>query len=107
MRPGPRQISLTCEILINAQRNILLPPHSYVYPCTSQPVSKTSQINMITYLSVLEERHLQIQQDTEADESYQVLTAMIQKGWPGQKSNLPSNMLTRYKACVFTSLMGT
>ena len=42
------------------------------------------------YLPVLEERLPQIQQDTKADDSLQVLKAVIQKGWPEHKSNVPS-----------------
>ena len=37
-----------------------------------------------------EERLLLIQKDTEVDESLQVLKPVIQKGWPGHKSNVPS-----------------
>ena len=47
-------------------------------------------IKMIKYLPVSEERLLQIQQDIEADQSFQVFKAMIQKGWLGLKNNLPS-----------------
>ncbi|KAL9989578.1 hypothetical protein ACROYT_G004142 [Oculina patagonica] len=46
-------------------------------------------INMIKYFPVSEERLLQIQRDTEADESLQVLKGVIQKGWPEQKSEVP------------------
>ena len=35
-------------------------------------------------------RLLQIQRDTEADDCLQVLKAVIQKGWPERKSNVPS-----------------
>ena len=44
---------------------------------------------MMKYLPVSEGRLLLIQQDTEADESLQVLKAVIQKGWPEHKSNVP------------------
>ena len=47
-------------------------------------------INMIKYMPVSEERLLQIQRDTEPDESLQVLKDVIQKGWPEHKSNVPS-----------------
>ena len=46
---------------------------------------------MIKYLPVLEERLLQIQGDTEADESLQVLKDVIQKGWPEHNSNVPNH----------------
>jgi len=42
------------------------------------------------YLLMLEETLLIIQQDTEADESLQVLKTVIQKGWPEHSSNVPS-----------------
>ena len=44
---------------------------------------------MMEYLPVSEGRLLLIQQDTEADESLQVLKAVIHKGWPEHKSNVP------------------
>ena len=59
-------------------------------PAAEQDESAFETINMIKYLLVLEERLLQIQRDTEADESLQVLKAVIQKGWPEHKSNRPS-----------------
>ena len=59
-------------------------------PAAEQDESEFETINMIEYLPVSEERLLQIQRDNEADESLQVLKAVIQKGWPEHKSNLPS-----------------
>ena len=59
-------------------------------PAAEQDESEFEAINMIKYLLVLEERLLQIQQDTEVDESLQVLKAAIQKAWPEHKSSLPS-----------------
>ena len=49
----------------------------------------TEKINMMEYLPVSEGRLLLIQQDAEADESLQVLKAVIHKGWPKHKSNVP------------------
>ena len=46
-------------------------------------------INMLKYLPISEETLLQIQQETDNDESLQVLKAVIQKGWPEQKNALP------------------
>ena len=54
---------------------------------------------MMKYLPVSEERLLLIQQDTEADESLQVLKAVIQKGWPEHKSNVPSNISSYFNMC--------
>ena len=59
-------------------------------PAGKQDQSEFETINMMKYLPVSEERLLLIQQDTEADESLQVLKAVIQKGWPEHKSNVPS-----------------
>ena len=59
-------------------------------PAPEQDESEFETINMFKYLPVSKERLLQIQRDTEADESLQVLKAVIQKGWPEHKSNLPS-----------------
>ena len=47
-------------------------------PAGEQDESEFETINMIKYLPVSEERLLQIQQDTEADESLQVLKALLQ-----------------------------
>ena len=44
---------------------------------------------MMEYLPVSEGRLLLIQQGTEADESLQVLKAVIHKGWSEHKSNVP------------------
>ena len=59
-------------------------------PASEQDENEFETINMMKYLPVLEERLLQIQQDTQADDSLQVLKAVIQKGWPEHKSNVPS-----------------
>ena len=58
-------------------------------PASKQDENEFETINMMKYLPVLEGRLLLIQQDTEADESLQVLKAVIQKGWPEHKSNVP------------------
>ena len=73
---------------------------------------------MIKYLLESEERLQQIHRDTEADESLQLLKAVIQRGWPEHKSNVPSivNMKAIFQACTsfeqsfihhFTGLFGT
>ena len=59
-------------------------------PAGEQDENEFETINMMKYLPVLEERLLQIPRDTEADDSLQVLKAVIQKGWPEDKSNVPS-----------------
>ena len=59
-------------------------------PAGKQDENEFETINMMKYLPVPEERLLLIQKDTEADESLQVLKAVIQKGWPEHKSNVPS-----------------
>ena len=48
------------------------------------------------YLLMLEETLLIIQQDTEADESLQVLKTVIQRGWPEHSSNVPSIISTYF-----------
>ena len=45
---------------------------------------------MLKYLTISQERLVQIQRETENDESLQILKAVIQQGWPEQKSALPS-----------------
>jgi len=59
-------------------------------PAGEQDENEFETINMMKYVLVSEERLLQIQRDTEADDSLQVLKAMIQKGWQEHKSNVPS-----------------
>ena len=44
---------------------------------------------MMKYVPVSEGKLLLIQQDTEADESLQVLKTVIQNGWPEHRSNVP------------------
>ena len=44
---------------------------------------------MMNYLPISEARLLQVQRETEQDESLQVLKAVIQHGWPENKSTLP------------------
>ena len=65
-------------------------PSRAFLPACEQDESEFETINMIKCLPVSEERLLQIQRGTEADEFLQVLKAVIQKGWPVRKSNLPS-----------------
>lgn len=43
---------------------------------------------MMNYLPISEARLLQIQRETEQDESLQVLKAVIQHGWPENKNTL-------------------
>ena len=59
-------------------------------PAGEQDKNEFETIKMMKYLPISEERLLQIQQDTKADDSLQVLKAVIQKGWPEHKSNVPS-----------------
>ena len=47
---------------------------------------------MMKCLPVSEGRLLLIQQDTEANESFQMLKAVIQKGWPEHKGNFPGSI---------------
>ena len=60
-------------------------------PAGKQAENEFQTINM-KCPPVSEGRLLLIQQDTEADESFQVLKAVIQKGWPGHKSNVPGSI---------------
>ena len=66
-------------------------------PAGKQDESEFETINMMKYLPVSKERLLLIQQDTEADESLQVLKAVIHKGWPEHKSNVPSIISPYFK----------
>ena len=58
-------------------------------PAGKQDENEFETINMMKYLPVSEGRLLLIEQDTKADESLHVLKAVIQKGWPEHKSNVP------------------
>ena len=68
-------------------------------PDGEQDENEFDTINMMKYLPVSEERLLQIQRDTEADDSLQVLKAVIQKGWPEHKSNVPSVISPYFNMC--------
>ncbi|CAB4006649.1 Transposon Ty3-G Gag-Pol poly [Paramuricea clavata] len=68
---------------------------AYVPETTGQGEPEFETINMLKYLPISEERLLQIQRETENDESLQVLKAVIQQGWPEQKSALP-NIISPY-----------
>ena len=57
-------------------------------PSGAQIESEFETINMMNYLPISEARLLQIQRETEQDESLQVLKAVIQHGWPENKSTL-------------------
>ena len=59
-------------------------------PASKQDKNEFETINMMKCLPMSKERLLLIKQDTEADESLQVLKAVIQKGWAELKSNVPS-----------------
>ena len=61
---------------------------AYLPSCT-QVESEFETINMTNYLPISEARLLQIQRETEKDESLQALKAVIQQGWPEHKSALP------------------
>ena len=58
-------------------------------PSGAQIESEFETINMMKYLPISEARLLQIQRETEQGESLQVLKAVIQHGWPENKSTLP------------------
>ena len=58
-------------------------------PSGAQIESEFETINMMNYLPISEARLLQIQRETEQDESLQFLKAVIQHGWPENKSTLP------------------
>ena len=57
-------------------------------PSDAQIESEFETINIINYLPISEARLLQIQWETEQDESVQVLKAMIQHGWPASSLSL-------------------
>ena len=61
---------------------------AYLPSCT-QVESEFETINMMNYLPISEARLLQIQRETEKDESLQALKAVIQQGWHEDKSALP------------------
>ena len=51
-------------------------------PSRVQVESEFETINVTNYLPISQARLLQIQHETEKDESLQTLTAVIQQGWP-------------------------
>ena len=61
---------------------------AYLPSCT-QVESEFETINMMNCLPISETKLLQIQRETEKDESLQALKAVIQQGWPEDKSALP------------------
>ena len=63
-------------------------------PAGEQDENELETINMMKYLPVSEERLLQIERDTEADDSLQVLKAVIQKGQSIRVACLVSFLLT-------------
>ena len=71
-------------------------PRAYAPGTGSQEESVFETINMLMYLPISKERLLQIQQKTENDESLQALKAVIQQGWPEQKTALPGIILPYY-----------
>ena len=58
-------------------------------PSSMQDEAEFETINMFKYLPISEQRLQQIQHETEMAESLQVLKAVIQEGWPQEKSALP------------------
>ena len=58
-------------------------------PSGAQIESEFETINMMNYLPISEASLLQIQRETDQDESLQVLKAVNQHGWPENKSTLP------------------
>ena len=59
-------------------------------PSHVQVESEFETINVANYLPISQARLSQIQHETEKDESLQTLKAVIQQGWPDDKSALPS-----------------
>ena len=55
----------------------------------AQIESEFETINKMNYLPISEARLQQIQRETEQDAFLQVLKAVIQHGWPEDKSTLP------------------
>ena len=56
---------------------------------STQDEAEFETINLFKYLPISEQRLQQICRETEMDESLQVLKAVIQQGWPEEKSALP------------------
>ena len=50
------------------------------------------QINMVNYLPITKDRLSQIRENTSCDEALQLLKEVILKGWPGDKTCLPSQI---------------
>ena len=63
---------------------------SFIHSLCTQVESEFETINMMNYLPIPEARLLQIQRETEKEESLQALKAVIQQGWPEDKTALPS-----------------
>ena len=59
-------------------------------PSRVQVESEFETINVTNYLSISQAKLLQIQRDTEKDETPQTLKAVIQQGWPDDNNALPS-----------------
>ena len=59
-------------------------------PSRVQGESEFETINVANYLPIPQARLLQIQRETEKDESLRTLKAIIQQGWPDDKNALPS-----------------
>ena len=59
-------------------------------PSSEQAESEFETINMVKFLPISEARLQHVRRETEMDESLQVLKAVIQRGWPEDKSALPA-----------------
>ena len=64
-------------------------------------LSQFETINVTNYLPISQTRLLQIQRETEKDESLQSLKAVIQQGWPDDKNALPPGCLNRVRECLY------
>ena len=52
-----------------------------------------TQINMVSFLPISEARLIEIQRETEADETLQLIKPIILQGWPEDKVNVPDSLL--------------
>ena len=58
----------------------------------ASPQEEFEQINMVNYLPITNDRLSQIRENTSCDEALQLLKEVILKGWPGDKTCLPSQI---------------
>ena len=68
---------------------------SRAFPSSNEdasPQEEFEQINMVNYLPITNDRLSQIRENTSCDEALQLLKEVILKGWPGDKTCLPSQI---------------